>query len=40
MSLERYEDDSKITQAFNLSNTPVAPATICVVKVEKENELL
>ena len=40
MSLERYEDDSKITQAFDLSNIPVAPASICVVKVEKENETL
>lgn len=40
MSSAHYEDDSKITQAFNLSNIPVAPASIGVVKVEKENEPL
>jgi len=40
MSLEHYEDDSKITQAVNLLNIPVAPASMCAVKVEKENEAL
>lgn len=40
MSLEYYEDDSKITQAFHLSNVPGALASVCVVKVEKENESL
>lgn len=40
MSLPHYEDGGKITRAFNLSNIPVAPAGVGVVKVEKENEPL